>query len=132
MRTTLHAVALPANRVDGQHNGVKTMEIMTFRHSGVNTALALLSVAILAWTHPAAAAEPAHHRPGDDAEARLIVEKADQVRFPAEGFQVDVAITTTGSGQDRRRAQVPRACPRATPTASSWSPNPLPSVARSC
>lgn len=30
-----------------------------------------------------------------DAEAQAIVEKADLVRFPAEGFQVDVAITTT-------------------------------------
>lgn len=31
---------------------------------------------------------------GDDAYARSIVEKADQVRFPAEGFQVDVVINT--------------------------------------
>lgn len=30
-----------------------------------------------------------------DAEAQTIVEKADLIRFPAEGFQVDVAITTT-------------------------------------
>lgn len=30
----------------------------------------------------------------DDAYARSIVEKADQVRFPAEGFQVDVVINT--------------------------------------
>ncbi len=30
-----------------------------------------------------------------DPEAQAIVEKADQIRFPAEGFQVDVAITTT-------------------------------------
>ena len=94
-----HSLALPANRVDGQHNGVKTMEIMTFRHTSVKTALALLSVAILTWTHPAAAADAGAPPASDDAEARLIVEKADQVRFPAEGFQVDVAITTTGSGQ---------------------------------
>lgn len=32
---------------------------------------------------------------GDDSYARSIVEKADQVRFPAEGFQVDVSIATT-------------------------------------
>jgi len=32
---------------------------------------------------------------GIDAEAQAIVEKADQIRFPVEGFQVDVAITTT-------------------------------------
>jgi outer membrane lipoprotein-sorting protein len=30
-----------------------------------------------------------------DAEAQAIVERADQIRFPAEGFQVDIAITTT-------------------------------------
>lgn len=30
-----------------------------------------------------------------DHEAQAIVEKADQIRFPGEGFQVDVAITTT-------------------------------------
>ena len=29
-----------------------------------------------------------------DAAARRIVEKADRIRFPAEGFQVDVKITT--------------------------------------
>ncbi|WP_299068722.1 outer membrane lipoprotein-sorting protein [Accumulibacter sp.] len=75
------------------------MEIMTFRHTSVKTALALLSVAILTWTHPAPAADAGAPPASDDAEARLIVEKADQVRFPAEGFQVDVAITTTGSGQ---------------------------------
>ncbi len=34
---------------------------------------------------------------GDDAVAASIVQKADQVRFPAEGFEVSVAITTTTS-----------------------------------
>ncbi len=33
--------------------------------------------------------------PADEAYARSIVEKADQVRFPAEGFQVDISITTS-------------------------------------
>ncbi len=74
------------------------MEIMTIRHLGVNTALAFLSAAILVCTVPARAAEPVPQAAGDDTEARLIVEKADQVRFPTEGFQVDVSITTTGSG----------------------------------
>jgi outer membrane lipoprotein-sorting protein len=95
----LHAVALPANRVNGQHNRVKTMEIMTIRHSGVNSALALLAAAVLAWAAPARAAETEQPTAGDDTEARLIVEKADQVRFPVEGFQVDVSITSIGSGQ---------------------------------
>ena len=37
--------------------------------------------------------------PAEDAAARDIVEKADLVRFPSEGFQVDVGITTTEPGQ---------------------------------
>jgi outer membrane lipoprotein-sorting protein len=93
-----HSLALPANRVDGRHKRVKTMEIMTIRHSGVNTALALLAAACLACAAPGRAAEAVPQAGGDDAEARMIVEKADQVRFPADGFQVDVSITTTGSG----------------------------------
>ncbi len=93
-------MALPANRVDGQHNGLNTMEIMIIRHLGVNTALALLFAIVLACAVPARAAESVSQTAGDDAEARQIVEKADQVRFPSDGFQVDVSITTTGSGQD--------------------------------
>lgn len=93
-------MALPANRVDGQHNGLNIMEIMIIRHLGVNTALALLFAIVLACAVPARAAESVSQTAGDDAEARQIVEKADQVRFPADGFQVDVSITTTGSGQD--------------------------------
>jgi len=74
------------------------MEIMTIRHSGVNTVLALLAAACLVCAAPGRAAEAVPQAGGDDAEARMIVEKADQVRFPADGFQVDVSITTTGSG----------------------------------
>ena len=48
---------------------------------------------------PASAQEEAT-APAEDSAARSIVEKADLVRFPAEGFQVDVNITTTKSGQD--------------------------------
>jgi outer membrane lipoprotein-sorting protein len=36
----------------------------------------------------------------DELRARKLVEEADRIRFPAEGFQVDVAIVTTGSGRD--------------------------------
>lgn len=35
----------------------------------------------------------------DDAFARSIVEKADQVRFPSEGFQVDIVINTSQPDQ---------------------------------
>jgi outer membrane lipoprotein-sorting protein len=37
--------------------------------------------------------------PAEDAAARDIVEKADLVRFPGEGFQVDISVTTTQAGQ---------------------------------
>jgi len=37
--------------------------------------------------------------PADDAAARSIVEKADLVRFPSEGFQVDVNVTSAQAGQ---------------------------------
>jgi outer membrane lipoprotein-sorting protein len=45
---------------------------------------------------------------GEDAKARRIVEEADRIRFPAEGFQVDVAIVTTGKDKepDERRYRV--------------------------
>src|SRR5690349_19365560 len=32
----------------------------------------------------------------DEARARAIVEKADEVRFPREGFEVQVSITSSG------------------------------------
>jgi len=37
--------------------------------------------------------------PSDDALARSIVEKADRIRFPQEGFEVDVEVITSGNGQ---------------------------------
>ena len=36
---------------------------------------------------------------GDEAKARRIVEAADRIRFPADGFQVDVSIVTTSKDQ---------------------------------
>lgn len=38
--------------------------------------------------------------PPDDALARSIVEKADKVRFPADGFQVDIVINSVGPDKD--------------------------------
>ncbi|WP_425394512.1 outer membrane lipoprotein-sorting protein [Candidatus Accumulibacter aalborgensis] len=71
---------------------------MTTHHSGVKAALAVVSIAVLLCSRPALAAEAVPPAANDEAEARMIVEKADHVRFPAEGFQVDVTITTsTGS-----------------------------------
>jgi hypothetical protein len=57
----------------------------------------LLSIGLAGPTPtPAQEVAPA---PAADSAARSIVEKADQVRFPAEAFQVDVDITTTRQGQ---------------------------------
>lgn len=39
------------------------------------------------------------HSADDEQLARTILEKADQIRFPSEGFQVDVSITTNSPGQ---------------------------------
>ena len=46
----------------------------------------------------------------EDAQAASIIEKADRVRFPAEGFEVSVTITTiTPAGpQEPRKYRVPR------------------------
>lgn len=41
------------------------------------------------------AAETALAAPADDAYARSIVEKADHVRFPSDGFQVDIIINSS-------------------------------------
>jgi outer membrane lipoprotein-sorting protein len=38
--------------------------------------------------------------PGEDAQARAILEKADEIRFPNAGFQVDINITSTAPEQD--------------------------------
>lgn len=51
---------------------------------------------------------PALAAPEDAELARSILEKADQIRFPRESFQVDVSINTTAPGQpaDMRRYRV--------------------------
>src|SRR5438034_4766140 len=56
-------------------------------------ALWLLLGAALTLSSLAGAAEPT----ADDRQAREILTRADRIRFPAEGFQVDVAITTSTS-----------------------------------
>lgn len=50
--------------------------------------------------HGASAADEPAAPPADDPAARAIVEKADQIRFPRDGFQVDVSVTSSGQGQD--------------------------------
>ena len=51
-----------------------------------------IAVAALAW--PATAFLQEAERPASDAQAVAIVEKADLVRFPAEGFEVTININT--------------------------------------
>lgn len=54
------------------------------------------------------AAQQTSPKQGDDTLARSIVEKVDRVRFPAEGFQVDIHIVTTREGKraDPRKYRV--------------------------
>ncbi len=65
----------------------------------------VLVVAALAATTIRAQEPPAA---ADDPRARRIVEDADRIRFPAEGFQIDVSIVTTGRDRsaDERRYRV--------------------------
>ncbi|MFB0935744.1 MAG: outer membrane lipoprotein-sorting protein [Propionivibrio sp.] len=75
------------------------MEIMTIKHRCVKIAVTIASfLSLAAFTQ--SNAQEATAAVVDDPVARSIVEKADLVRFPAEGFQVDVSITTTKPGQD--------------------------------
>ncbi|PKO88744.1 MAG: outer membrane lipoprotein-sorting protein [Betaproteobacteria bacterium HGW-Betaproteobacteria-12] len=55
----------------------------------------MLAGIVLMFQSSAVLAQQASAEPADDAYARSIVEKADQVRFPAEGFQVDIVINTS-------------------------------------
>lgn len=74
------------------------MEIMTNRRQSVKGTMlsAMFFILFVTFCRAQDAAPPA---PAEDAAARDIVEKADLVRFPAEGFQVEIGITTNESGQ---------------------------------
>ena len=56
--------------------------------------LALVSGILFLLQSLTALAQGTNVAPTDDALARSIVEKADKVRFPAEGFQVDIVINS--------------------------------------
>jgi outer membrane lipoprotein-sorting protein len=76
------------------------MTLARIAFGGLSLALAL------AW--PAAGIAQEGQAPADDALAISIVHKADQVRFPAEGFEVGVTISTTtpGGQPDLRKYRV--------------------------
>lgn len=80
------------------------MEIMTFRHRSVKAATilaCLFGFSVL----PCQAQENPPAVAADDTLARAIVERSDLVRFPAEGFQVDVNITSTQPGQPAQEGE---------------------------
>ena len=60
---------------------------------------ALMLVAALMPLAVAHAQEPTE----EDELARAILQRADEIRFPNQGFQVDVSITTSQDGDDNRR-----------------------------
>jgi len=76
------------------------MEIMTIRHQSVKAAEIFLLIMFFAFVVPCGAQDTSPPAQIDDPVARNIVEKADLVRFPAEGFQVEVNISSTQSGQE--------------------------------
>ena len=77
------------------------MEIMTIRHQCVKfiAPIAYVFMTLVASASAQESSSPNQAAP-DDQIARAIIEKADRVRFPAEGFQVDIFITAVQGGQN--------------------------------
>ena len=67
----------------------------------------VLMLTVLGVGTPESAAEQSSGS-AEDVQARRIIEEADRIRFPGEGFQVDVAIATTGKDKvpDERKYRV--------------------------
>ena len=74
------------------------MEIMTIRHQCVKIVVTLASFLGLLAAPLSFGQETSPVT--DDPVARSIVEKADLVRFPADGFQVEINIATAKTGQE--------------------------------
>ena len=72
---------------------------MTIRQQSVKAAAALSALLLILSTLHCRAEETSPQVPVEDAAARSIIEKSDLVRFPAEGFQVDVSVNSTQSGE---------------------------------
>ena len=75
------------------------MEIMTMPKRSVKTKSLLAFFTLLLAAAACHAQENPATEPVDDPAARAIVEKADLVRFPSEGFQVDIDISSTRPGE---------------------------------
>ena len=65
---------------------------MTPFPSALRRALPFLAASLLSLSTTAGAA--------DDSDVKTIVETSDQIRFPREGFQVDVTIASTAPGKE--------------------------------
>lgn len=84
------------------------MEIMTTRYQSVKVAGArqfavLLALSVTLFVASISLCRAEEVKAGesmDEATASVLVEKADHVRFPAEGFQVDVRIKSTEAGEE--------------------------------
>lgn len=72
---------------------------MTIRKPSVNVKIIIMFVVLVFVLVPGQAQESGSTPTVDDLVAREIVEKADLVRFPAEGFQVEVSITNNSPGK---------------------------------
>lgn len=72
---------------------------MTIRKPSVNVKTIIMFVVLVFVLVPGQAQESGSTPPVDDPVAREIVEKADLIRFPAEGFQVEVSITNNSPGK---------------------------------
>ena len=72
------------------------------------TVLSCLAVTVMLGLTGSVNADDSPAVAADDAAARKIVEDADRIRFPQEGFQVDVTITTSGAdtATDERKYRV--------------------------
>lgn len=81
---------------------------MALPFSYIRRQIAHITLICAGWLCFSAFAEETSLPTADDAYARSIVEKADHVRFPGEGFQMDIAITTTLSdkGVENRKYRV--------------------------
>ncbi len=64
-------------------------------YANTRSILVSLALALLTVGSGYCCAQEAAAREDVDPEAQAIVEKADQIRFPGQGFQVDIGITTT-------------------------------------
>jgi outer membrane lipoprotein-sorting protein len=90
-----HSSFVPLKLMPNQCGGVL---VVSNGNKGLKMkACILISGIFLSLQTFSAVAEEAGSVPVDDSYARSIVEKADLVRFPADGFQVDIVINTNQS-----------------------------------